>query len=162
MARIEETYGVFDSHYLTDKELAVLLTSCGYALKDAKKLLSPSKGYVVVNFMGKGLPALLKACETGLQMFDDDTMKITHYRGPTEFHNPDDLIDVIDKIEVSIDFEKWCNNLVNFGYGTNPKDLEGWFIKLSHIFETQDISDVVEGRKLRHEDEITYPVDNLL
>lgn len=158
----DETYGVLDTHKLVDKELAVLITACGMEIPDGTKKLKESKGFIVINFLGRGIPQVLRGCEAGLQAFSDGSYKITHVKPPSTFKDPEALLDVIDSIKISVDIESWIQYLVLYEYGKDSNEIIAWFQKIFTITETQYNGDVVRGRKFRDEDAETFPLENLL
>lgn len=161
--KVEETYSILDTHYLTDKELAVLLSATKKPIEQCVELLKRSQGFIVISSEGKADANLLNACETGLQLREDDSWYITHTKSPSEFSSPDELLDAIDTIELSVDFECWVGSLIHHKFGANPKDAMAWFSLLRHYVESgQDRTDVVCGRKMRHPDATDFPLENLV
>ncbi|QGZ16013.1 hypothetical protein Kuja_0220 [Vibrio phage vB_VchM_Kuja] len=159
---VEETIVVLDTHCLTDRELAILLTATHKTIPEAQTLLKQSLGFVSVNMMGKGFAPLINASVAGVQFLDDGSLRLTHMREPSSIKDPEILLNVIDKLTLSIDFEVWVEMIVYLGLRDTMKAALDGLGHLLALAAKTDKTDVVIGRKLRDPEHDEYPLENLL
>lgn len=159
---VEETIAVIDTHCLTDRELAILLTATHKPIPEASALLKQSLGFLSVNMLGKGYPPVLNASVAGVQFLDDGSTRLTHMRAPSAIKDPNELLDVIDKLSLSVDFEVWVETVVVLGLRNNTREALDGLGHLLALAAKTDKTDVVAGRKMRDPEADEYPLENLL